>query len=83
MSYINNLDFKSVPKSEDVERNILNPKLAEIRLFSLDTKDRKIFFFLHSCAQATTMKPENNNINSDSYLGNYVSLFTALNNLRE
>ena len=45
MSYINNLDFKSVPKSEDVERNILNPKLAEIRLFSLDTKDRKIFFF--------------------------------------
>ena len=80
MSYINNLDFKSVPKSEDVERNILNPKLAEIRLFSLD---RKFFFFLHSCAQATTMKPENNNINSDSYLGNYVSLFTALNNLRE
>ena len=81
MSYINNLDFKSVPKSEDVERNILNLKLAEIRLFSLGTKDRK-FFFLHSCAQATTMKPENN-INSDSYLGNNVSLFTALNNLRE
>lgn len=46
MSYINNLDFKSVPKSEDVERNILNLKLAEIRLFSLGTKDRKFFFYI-------------------------------------